>query len=75
MVFLICRQIAGLVNLTRKRNAKKSLLKEASGAVFRFFSYAQSPLMSGAKVKKETENSSIHAYGYLIFATQQIRSY
>ncbi|PSN06458.1 hypothetical protein C7G83_15685 [Siccibacter turicensis] len=34
--------------------------------VFRFFSYAQSPLVSGAKVKKEAENSSVHACSYLV---------
>ncbi len=39
---------------------KKSLRKGGLGATFRFFSYAQSLLSSGAKVKKETENSSFH---------------
>ncbi|CCJ96482.1 hypothetical protein BN131_4155 [Cronobacter malonaticus 681] len=29
--------------------------------IFRFFSYAQSPSVSGAKVKKEAENGSVHA--------------
>jgi len=53
------------VVMTRKLKAKKSLHSEASGVIFRFFSHAQSPLVSGAKVKKETENSSIHACDYL----------
>jgi len=40
---------------------KKASTREAFSAIFRFFSYAQSLLNSGAKVKKETENSSVHA--------------
>jgi len=40
---------------------KKASTREAFCATFRFFSYAQSLLNSGAKVKKETENSSVHA--------------
>ncbi|PWD57163.1 hypothetical protein DF209_16120 [Pectobacterium polaris] len=39
---------------------QKSLPMGGLSATFRFFSYAQSPLNSGAKVKKETENSSVH---------------
>ncbi|RYC44537.1 hypothetical protein DEH81_08690 [Pectobacterium zantedeschiae] len=39
---------------------QKSLPEGGLSATFRFFSYAQSPLSSGAKVKKETENSSVH---------------
>jgi len=55
--------------MTRNLKAKKSLHLEASGVIFRFFSHAQSPLESGAKVKKETENSSIHACNYLSEST------
>jgi hypothetical protein len=39
---------------------QKSLHRGGLGATFRFFSYAQSLLSSGAKVKKETKNSSVH---------------
>ncbi|AVJ17410.1 hypothetical protein CLM71_09790 [Serratia sp. MYb239] len=47
---------------------KKSLHRGGLGATFRFFSYAQSLLKSGAKVKKETENSSVHACITLLVA-------
>jgi hypothetical protein len=39
---------------------QKSLHLGGLGATFRFFSYAQSLLKSGAKVKKEAENNSVH---------------
>ncbi|MEB7885254.1 hypothetical protein [Serratia fonticola] len=39
---------------------QKSLHLGGLGATFRFFSYAQSLLKSGAKVKKEAEINSVH---------------
>ncbi|MGF6189490.1 hypothetical protein ABIE12_000802 [Serratia sp. 509] len=45
---------------------QKSLHLGGLGATFRFFSYAQSLLKSGAKVKKEAENNSVHVGAYLV---------
>jgi hypothetical protein len=49
-----------------KKDAKK---KPPNGGFRRYFSFLflrAKPPSSGAKVKKETENSSIHACSYLI---------
>jgi hypothetical protein len=47
------------------KGKKKASIWRLLALIFRFFSYAQSPPESGAKVKKEAENSSIHACSYL----------
>ncbi|PNU32103.1 hypothetical protein C3R43_07000 [Serratia marcescens] len=50
---------------------QKSLHEGGLGATFRFFSYAQSLLKSGAKVKKETKNSCVHDCGTLSIIVHQ----
>ncbi|KGT91540.1 hypothetical protein NG99_16060 [Erwinia typographi] len=50
----------GSSDISDARN-KKASTWEAFSAIFRFFSLRSSPRRTGAKVKKETENSSIHA--------------
>jgi hypothetical protein len=50
---------------------QKSLHEGGLGATFRFFSYAQSLLKSGAKVKKETKNSCVHDCGTLSMIDHQ----
>ncbi|AUY14739.1 hypothetical protein DMW62_01645 [Serratia marcescens] len=50
---------------------QKSLHEGGLGATFRFFSYAQSLLKSGAKVKKETKNSCVHDCGTLSMIAHQ----
>jgi hypothetical protein len=46
--------------MTGDGQKQKSLHRGGLGATFRFFSYAQSLLRSGAKVKKETKNNRVH---------------
>jgi hypothetical protein len=50
---------------------QKSLHEGGLGATFRFFSYAQSLLKSGAKVKKETKKSCVHDCGTLSIIVHQ----
>jgi len=52
----------------RCSKTKQKSLREGGfwRVIFRFFSYAQSPLVSGAKVKKEAEKSSVHACSDLV---------
>jgi hypothetical protein len=51
---------------------QKSLHLGGLGATFRFFSYAQSLLKSGAKVKKEAENNSVHVDNTLLIDWQPV---
>ncbi|ATY90779.1 hypothetical protein DF214_22060 [Pectobacterium atrosepticum] len=61
------KNVVLLKTIVKTDNYKQKSLPEGGlSATFRFFSYAQSPLSSGAKVKKETENSSVHTCVTLI---------